>query len=80
MKQRTIRPIQLVIAPEGKPQFCEEAIVVGLEDEAAGEYITIMACVPGSDARATIALDPIEWPYVCEAVAQLMKTAIGEKL
>ena len=80
MKQRTIRPIQLVIAPEGEPQFSEQAIIVGLEDEAAGEYITITASVSSNpDNRATIAIDPDEWSYVCEAVAQLMKTAIGEK-
>ena len=80
MRKHTIRPLQLVIAPQGEPQYCEGAVIVGLEDEAAGEYITICSSAPGdSDTQHTIAIDPDEWPYVCKAVNKLLKTAIGPK-
>ena len=70
MKPTTTRIKSLIIAPEGEPIFCEMAMIVSIEDEAAGEYIQITQQLSDTDTKITI--DPSEWPALRKAVDRMM--------
>jgi hypothetical protein len=63
-----IRTTQLTIAPQGEPIFHEEAIIMTIVDEAAGEYIEIERCFDGASKDQKISLMASEWPVFKKAV------------
>lgn len=56
------RTLRLLVAPEGEPIFCEEATMVEIDDEAAGEFIKI------TQDDKEISLNPEEWPAIRDAI------------
>lgn len=58
----TIRPVAWVVAPEGEPVFSEDATTIAIEDDAAGEFITIR------QEEGEIRIDPEEWQVISTAV------------
>jgi len=67
MKKLHQRITQITILPEGEPIFSEMATVLTIEDEAAGEYVTITQPHDGN-----IRIERREWQSVCEAIDTLM--------
>ena len=70
MKPISTRIKSLIIAPEGEPIFSEMAMIVSIEDDAAGEYIQILQQLEGGDSK--ISIDPAEWPALRDAVDRML--------
>lgn len=66
------RVTRLTIAPEKEPIFSEMATHVEIEDEAAGEYISISQD-NGSTENGKIRIDSDEWPAIELAVESLIR-------
>lgn len=66
------RVTQITVLPAGEPIFSPQAVVISIEDEAAGEYVTVKTQldVPGSNQEITI--DPCQWPFIREAIDRMM--------
>ena len=64
------RITRLVVAPEGATTFDERATTVEIEDEAAGEFVTVTQCY--SDTDSVINIDPAEWPALREAIDRMI--------
>jgi hypothetical protein len=65
-----VRPVRWVIAPRGEPQFHERATIVEVQDEAAGEFVTV------TQDDQTIKFDPEEWPFLREAIEAALKECL----
>lgn len=61
-----------MVAPQGEPLFSEYAFVVGIDDEAAGEFATVEQ---QTDTPATIEIDLDEWPTLRAAINKMVKIA-----
>ena len=61
------RPVRWVVAPRGEPQFAERATLIEIDDEAAGEYVTI------AQDDSKIRIDPEEWPAIRAAIETAFK-------
>lgn len=64
------RITRLVVAPEGATTFDERATTVEIEDEAAGEFVTVHQVNDDKDAK--VAIDPAEWPALREAIDRMI--------
>jgi hypothetical protein len=64
------RLTQITVVPEGNPIFSELATVITIEDDAAGEYISISQHADESTDQ-TIKVEPEEWQAIKEAVDRL---------
>jgi hypothetical protein len=60
------RITELTITPIGKPIFCEEAMVVRIDNEAAGEFVIV------SQGDGKLAIDPDEWPAIRRAINDMV--------
>jgi len=67
MKPRTT---QITMAKEGQPIFSEEAFSIAIEDEAGGEFVTVLCHMRD---YGKIAINPEEWPAVREAIEAMVK-------
>jgi hypothetical protein len=56
----------LIIHPAGTPIFDQQATEVSLDDEAAGEFVSIRQC--RDDKEHEVRFDPDEWPSIMDAV------------
>lgn len=57
------RVTEVTILPKGEPLFCERATVIRIEDEAAGEFITMQQCTD-TDEHRKVSIDPDEWSMI----------------
>lgn len=64
-----IRTTEVTVVRTGKPIFDEGAIVVGIDDEAAGEFVTVRQ---SSTPNGELQIDPGEWPAVREAIDKMV--------
>jgi hypothetical protein len=71
MKYKT-RITKLTVMPENDPIWSEMATHIQIEDEAAGEYLTIQQCYDHSK-DGTIRIDPAEWPAIQAAVNRMIE-------
>ena len=62
------RTKQLIVIPKTASIFSESATTIGIDDEGAGEFITITQTGLGVDVR----LDIKEWEYVKKVVDKLI--------
>lgn len=69
-KEYEIRITSWTVIPKGEPTFSEMATVVSIDDEAAGEFVTVTQS--SRTDRGKIAIDPGEWPA--------LRTAINEAI
>ncbi len=68
----TIRTTQLTVVPQGQPLFDERATVVEIEDDGAGEFVSLFQARDSAETDSPkIRLDPGEWPTVRLAVDRL---------
>lgn len=70
MKYET-RVTRLTVAPEGDAIFSEKATHIEIEDEAAGEFITIKQ-VNDCIERGEIQISPEEWPTLKAAIETIL--------
>ncbi len=64
-----IRPLALIVTAEGDAIFSETSTNVTIDDEAAGEFVTV---VQPNRTEAGIAIDPSEWPVIRDAIDQMI--------
>jgi hypothetical protein len=60
----------LIVLPEGEPIFSEMATVVGLDDEAAGPFVTLKQYNSREDQL--LAINAEEWPTIKAAIDQMI--------
>ncbi len=65
------RITRMTVLPKGEPLFSEKATHIQIEDEAAGEFISIEQHNDGS-TLGKIVIDPDEWPAIRDAVERLL--------
>ena len=63
----TTRPLKWLLAPKGKPLFCEQGTLVEILDDAAGEYISVEQQADTGDPQK-ILIDGDEWPHLSELI------------
>ena len=66
----------IIVSPEGEPIYSEMSTHVGLDDEGAGAFVTVMQpnCRAG---REGIAFDATEWPEIRKAIETMLGVAQG---
>ena len=69
------RVTQMTVLPTGEPIFSERATVITIEDEAAGEFISLMQS--HGDASKVL-INPDDWPLIRQAV-ETMLAEIAER-
>ena len=70
------RITQFTVLPAGEPIFSERATVITIEDEAAGEYVTLTQHHGGEEPKILIEAD--DWPLIRQAV-ETMLAEIAER-
>ena len=65
------RITSVTISPENEPTYSEQATHVAIEDEAAGEYVTIEQ-MNGSSEIGKVRIDPEEWQAIACAVSDMI--------
>ena len=65
-KEYETRVTSWTVAPKGEPTFSEMATVVSIDDEAAGEFVTVSQ--QGRVDLGKIAIDVNEWPALRAAI------------
>lgn len=63
------RVTQVTVSPKDARVFDERSTAVAIEDEGAGEYVTIHQ--PGHDAK--IQIEAAEWPAIREAIDRMIQ-------
>ena len=71
------RITKLIVLPKGEPLFSEQATHIEIEDEAAGEYVTVTQYHDGDEKK--IGIMPEEWPYVRDAIEKLLSNCKERK-
>jgi hypothetical protein len=66
------RVVKLAVLPKNAALYNERATLVGIQDEAAGEFIVISQPGSGED---DVRIDPEEWPHVRAAIDRLVQEA-----
>lgn len=71
----TSRITQITVLPVGEAIFSEKATIVSIEDEAAGEFITVkqQQIDFSSEMDQMVAFDPEEWEEVKGVIDQMFK-------
>jgi hypothetical protein len=62
-----VRPLALIVLPQGEPIFHERATRIEIEDEAAGEYVVLR------QQGGKIRIDPVEWPKLRAAINRMIR-------
>ena len=71
------RITRLTVIPKGEPIFSETATHIQIEDEAAGEFISIEQT--HDDHTGKIVFNPDEWPAIRDAVEGLLDDCRASK-
>ena len=69
-------PSGIIVSPEGEPIFSEMSTHVGLSDEGAGAFVTVMQ-PNGRAGREGIAFDATEWPEIRKAIEAMLAVSQG---
>lgn len=69
-------PSGIIVSPEGEPIFSEMATHVGLSDEGAGAFVTVMQ-PNGRAGREGISFDATEWPEIRKAIETMLAVSQG---
>lgn len=65
-----VRPLSLIVLPNGANIYCERSFVVSAEDEGGGIFVQIRS---QGNGEQRLAIDPHEWPALREAIDNLLK-------
>ena len=63
-KRYGVRIKSLAIVVENKPVFDEDTLIIGIDDQAAGEFVTLA----NTTGEQHISIDPTQWPVVRDAI------------
>lgn len=62
------RVTTITIVPRGEPIFDERGFTVSIEDEGAGEFVTVR----NNDGPGEVRIDPRDWPTLSGAITWLI--------
>ena len=68
--------MSVIVIPPGESVFSANATVISIEDEAAGEYLTIKQQnddTPSDEGNQRIIITPEEWPEIKQALEMMLK-------
>jgi DNA-binding protein YbaB len=65
------RTTQLTVMPKGEATYSELSTTITIEDEAAGEFVTVEQ--HGHTDLGKIAINPEEWPMLRAAINRMVK-------
>lgn len=68
------RTLSVIVLPQGKPIFSETATIIGLEDEAAGCFVTVIQHTDTGEMK--LGFDEHEWPVIRSAIDQMVSNAV----
>ena len=66
MKARTT---QLTVAPDGAVLYDDRSTQISIDDEGGGEFVKVVQPFNGAEIR----IDADEWPYIREAINNMIK-------
>lgn len=66
------RPTSWTVGPENEPSFSEMTTVVKIDDEGAGEFVTIEQ--HGRSDLGKISVDVAEWPTLKDTIDAAIKS------
>lgn len=69
-KHYTIRVTRLTVTPQNQPIYSELATDISIDDEAAGEFVTIRQTA--SCERGEVKVSPEEWPFLMDAIDRMV--------
>ena len=72
MKKLHQRVTQITVLPAGEPIFSRQATVISIEDEAAGEYVTVKNHHDCEGEPHSIDFDPASWPEIRDGIERMM--------
>lgn len=64
------RTLSILVVPNGETIFSERATTVSIDDEGAGEFVTVSQA--GNSDPGIIKIDPIEWPELRAAIDRMI--------
>lgn len=67
-----LRILKIAIVPKGQPIFSEQATMIEITDEAAGEFIVVSQNGGHTDLEKKIAIEVKEWILLREAIAYMI--------
>lgn len=71
MSEYENRITRVIVGKSGEPIFSEMATTVEIDDESAGEFVTVSQHVgPG---LGKIAIERVEWPAIRAAIDEMME-------
>lgn len=70
MSDYEVRVVSKIVVPKGEPLFSEMATVVSIEDEAAGEFVTVTQ--HGRTDLGKIAIEVKEWNMLRDAIDSMI--------
>ena len=68
--------MSVIVLPHGDAVFSANATVIAIEDEAAGEYLTIKQRnddISSDESNQRIVITPEEWPEIKQALEMMFK-------
>jgi hypothetical protein len=68
------RTTGVTVAPKGEPLFHDCAMSITIDDEAAGEFVSVKD-THGNEIR----IDPEEWPALSAAIGKLIAECRGDE-
>ena len=64
--------MSIIVMPEGEPIFSEMATIVSIDDEAAGEFVSVKQN-RGDGLTHEIKIEVDEWPALSAAISTMLK-------
>lgn len=71
MPNYTTRTMSIIVLPEGEQIFSEMATIVSIDDEAAGEFVSVKQN-RREGITQEIKIDVEEWPTIREAIERMI--------
>jgi len=69
------RVTQMTVVPEGEPIFSENAFIISIDDEAGGEFLSVM----DNHRCEKITVNPEDWPALRSAINKMMRNIVLTK-
>jgi len=62
----------VVVIPNGEPIFGETATTISIEDEAAGEFVSVSQQDGHAKYEKHLLIDPEEWPMIRDSIDMMI--------
>ena len=67
-----LRILKIAIVPKGQSIFSEQATMIEIVDEAAGEFVVVSQIGGHTDLEKKIAIEVKEWLLLAEGIAYMI--------